>query len=659
MNNVPDRILSFDPVFQYRFTKYLVDFGHLPAWDELTYYVGRRISPLNNPPLMWYLTAFAYLLVKSSITLKTLAAFMGAFLGALITIPAFLLGRELSNKYGGLMAAMLVGTAPQILVRTFGASFDTDQIVLFFILLTSYLGIYALRKQTIGSVALAVLGFSMFMMTWGMFWYPFFIVLASAIVYYTLHFLIKRKVDLNSTIRSLIVLVSIAIGIILVGVVLRANPIGALLSLIGFARKAEAWIVNISIAELQPFNIFNWQGWMLAMGKFSIGMPAVDNLILLVFFSLIGFGLWATYRKNLFKTSVILAIFFVAVYTTFRGIRFTEFSSALFIVIVSAGFGYFFEYSKRDRFLKIFSTGLCFALVFLAVSLGHLLGQNLGPDMNSNWDSAWAFLRTTPENSLVGTWWDPGHMITGLAERRVVADGAHCGFDCMYTINDRIVDLGKIFATSDENVSLKLIRKYQGTSPKVYWIASDDLIGKFRWLQFFGTGCDGTGQYTPDGQRKCPLYYQIPQSYMRYAPNGEVGIRYYSNLIEINGKIPIVLYTQNGNAYPFKETIYYENGGVKILSLSESEADVLAKEISSVVNQLGFRMLNDTVQLTAYVPEDYSYVVLIPPQLRNSVFTKMFFLEGNGLKNFKQVFRNNQVKIYEVVGLEKYNKRLE
>jgi hypothetical protein len=40
---------------------------------------------------------------------------------------------------------------------------------------------------------------------------------------------------------------------------------------------------------------------------------------------------------------------------------------------------------------------------------------------------------------------------------------------------------------------------------------------------------------------------------------------------------------------------------------------------------------------------------VIPPTLRNSVFTKMFMLEGQGLNNFKEVFRNEQVKIFEVL----------
>jgi hypothetical protein len=167
----------------------------------------------------------------------------------------------------------------------------------------------------------------------------------------------------------------------------------------------------------------------------------------------------------------------------------------------------------------------------MAMIISQPMGKSLGPDIDQNWDSAWEFLKTkTPEFSIVGTWWDPGHMITGLAERRAYSDGAHCqlGNDgkpaCLYTINDRITDLGKIMVTADENESLNLIRKYQGDSPKVYWIASDDLIGKFQWLQYFGTGCDARDT---EQQKRCPLYIQIPEQSRSVDNNGNIIIRNY------------------------------------------------------------------------------------------------------------------------------------
>jgi hypothetical protein len=53
--------------------------------------------------------------------------------------------------------------------------------------------------------------------------------------------------------------------------------------------------------------------------------------------------------------------------------------------------------------------------------------------------------------------------------------------------------------------------------------------------------------------------------------------------------------------------------------------------------------------MSVWISRDQGYIVLIPQTLRDSVFTKMFMLEGQGLSHFKQVFRNEAVKIYEVV----------
>lgn len=660
LNTVPDRILSYDPVFQYRFAKYIADFGVVPAWDELSYYTGRAVGMNTYPPLMWYITAFVYKIFLAGQTLKTAAAFMGAIFGAMIVIPAFLLGRELSNKYGGLMAALLVGTAPQILVRTFGSSFDNDQIVLFFILLTTYLGIYVMRKRTIGSISLAVLGFTAFAVTWGMYWYPFFVLVGTAVIYFLLGLVFgDRKTKMNfdekmkhawsEAKKNIFVLAALFAGIFITASVLSADPLGALGALFGFAGSAEKWIVNISIAELQPsgFALANMSSWILAMGRFAIGDGLIDLLIFLSFMGLVVFGLAATYKKNIFRKSVLLALFAIAMYTMTSGIRFTEFTAGFMIILIASGFGYLVEWTKKKGlFPIILSAGLGLAIVFVAFSLGQIMGQQVGPDQDSNWDSAWNFLKTqTPQDSLVGTWWDPGHMVTGLAERRVVADGAHCGFDCKYTINDRIVDLGKTFATNNENESVQIIRKYQGNSQKVYWIASDDLIGKFQWLQYFGTGCDARSD------RSCPLYYQLPQQSASYTMSGEIGVRYYGDAIVLPGKVPLVLLKQGKTAALFAETLYYEDGKIKSQMLPQNLTEIV-QQIKPIADQLGVKLSNEPLPVTVWVRSDYAYIVIIPQNQRNNIFTRMFFLEGEGLNNFKMMFANQEVKIYEVTALE-------
>jgi len=661
VNITPDRLLSFDPAFYYRYTKYVVDYGHLPVWDELSYYVGRLIENDNAQPFMVYLTAAFYVLILKGIgmSLLTAAAYMSAIYGALIVIPAYLIVKELSNKYGGLIGAFLMGTAPQILVRTFGGSYDNDQLVTFFILLTLYAGLYAFRKRNITSLSFSIITFTAFMMMWGFSMYTFLILSIFVVMYILTYALIKdkeKKTKASERLREafklsksyFVYLIALFVGLILTSTLIGSNLLFSLGRLVGFAQQAEQWIVNISIAELQPFTIFSIAGWILSMGRFVIGENFIDIFLFLIFVSMMGFSLYYNYKKkNRKEFAFLFTLLLIGIYTTFRGIRFTEFTSALFLIIISAGFAYFWEWSRKDNFTKTISLGIVIFVVLLAGSIGIDMGKQLGPDVNPNWDNAWNFLKTqTPEFSLIGTWWDPGHMITGYGERRVIADGAHCqlasnGKDaCFYTINDRIVDLGRIMATDNESVSMNLIRKYQGDSNNVYWIASDDLIGKFQWLQYFGLGCDARVE------SRCPLYIQLGLQ-NSYAVNNLV-VRNYGSALVLRSNPPVALLLDGRNAILFPEVIFYDEfGAIRSYSITNKTAAI--NSLKPLERSLNVVFVDRDLPYSIWIDQNEGYVVLIPPTLRNSVFTKMFMLEGSGLQHFKQVFRNNQVKIYEVV----------
>jgi asparagine N-glycosylation enzyme membrane subunit Stt3 len=656
VNIVPDRLLSFDPIFQYRYTYYIANFGHLPAWDELTYYVGRLIEINTSPPLMLYITSVVYWIVKSfGLSLLTVAAYMSAIYGALIVFPSFLLGRELSNNYGGLLSAILIGTAPQILVRTFGSSYDTDQIVLFFLILTLYLGFHALKKKTISSYCLALIGFSGFLMSWGFSFYSYFILIGFVIIYFILNtifnnpnlkYVEKIKKSLIEIKGHIMFLVALLIGLVIFAYINKESILYQITGVVSFAQRAEEWIVNISIAELQPFSIFNIEGWIVSMGRFVIGDSIIDLSLLAIFIVFIAAGFLINFKKrDMVTLSILITLFLIGIYTTFRGVRFTEFTSTLFIILIGAGFGSLVNLSEKDAMKKTISFGVAIFISLIAISVGSEMAKSLGPDMNSNWDNAWDFIKTkTPELSIIGTWWDPGHMIAGLAERRNYADGAHCHEECLYTINDRITDLGKIMATTDENESLRLIRKYQGDSPKVYWIASDDLIGKFQWLQYFGTGCDARVE------QKCPLYVQIPEQSRSVDDKGNIILRNYGGILVFQGlDIPIPIYVQGINGAIFDEVIYYSQGNVSSFKMNETEKQALIQALKPLEKQLNFRFTNQSIPMTVWIPQHYAYIVIIPQTLRESVFTKMFMLEGQGLEHFKLVFSNYQVKIFEVL----------
>ena len=658
INIRPDQIVHFDPIFQLRFTQYIVNWGHLPLWDELSYYVGRANTPTDSP-FLWYLTAWLFMILKmfgSTMSLTTTATYMGALYGALAVFPAYFLVKELSNEYGGLLGASLIATAPQILIRTFGGSFDTDQLVVFFILASLYALMIALRKKSIASVSFAILILLAFLMTWGMFIYPIAIAGAVVVMAFVFSYFFKKKNESGEALikehsskfmKGVGLLVGIYAILFVLGTFLKRDVLGSLLYLFGFVLKPETYIVNISIAELQPFNIFNLAGWTTALGNFVSGNMLIDSSLLVAFMILIAASIYIPFKnKKLKDISIVIALIAVAVYTTFRGIRFTEFSSVLFLIVIAIGFGKVTEFVK-DKNITIRNgiLGIGLLIAFLAVTIGLQLGSNLGPDSPENWMDAWEFFETqTPELSIVGTWWDPGHMIAGIAERRNIADGAHCKVeDCLYDINDRITDLGKIMATTDEEESIRLINKYKGNSPKAYWIASGDLIGKFQWCQYFGTGCDARSD------PNCELYLQIPKTNLLSSGTQVVANQYGNVLVLKNFNFPVPLIVQNRISGLPREVMFYEGNEVKTIVIDQELKEEMLTQLKPSEEMFGIRLGEDIYEYSIWIEKEENYVVLVPPRLREAVFTKMFMLEGEGLEHFKQVFRNEEVKIYEVI----------
>ena len=642
----PDKLLSFDPIFQLRFTEYFATFHTLPDWDELSYYTGRPVA--NYPPLIFYTTTAVWWLsqlLHLGWSLTTAAGWASAFYGAAIVIPAFFLARALSDKYGGLLAATLVGTAPQILVRTFGASFDTDQFAIFFILLTLWLGWEALRRRTPAAVATAAAGFIVFMLAWPTYWFTALMLAAVPVVWLciSLPFGKKRedgrRIDRNEFLSMLAVPAVLFVSILIAGSILQTSPLNSLAGLFGFAQAAEQWIVNISIAELQLVDLASIATWQTAFGRLVSGMALLDEAVFLLLVIFTAVGVIGTLRRDRLAGAFLATIVALNIFALTRGIRFTEFSSAMLLVAAGVGFSYIFSWSKREPFARSCVAGTGLVLAFIGVTIAMSYGPTLAADNSPNWDAAYAFLRTTPETSVVGTWWDPGHMITGLAERRVIADGAHCGNECLYTINDRITDLGKVFDTTSEQEAADILRKYKGDSDRVYWIASDDLIPKFQWLQYFGTGCDARSD------SNCPLYSIFSAQSSKTV--GNFSIISYGNqlmLVQPLEGSPFFVVVQGRTVAAIDELIAYVQGSTAPMSIRfDSPSDLQA-----AADAMNLRASNQTIPLSIWLPPSANIAVVIPQHLRESMFTKMFFLEGQGLTKFKQVFRNDQVKIYEI-----------
>ena len=198
---------EMDSYYNFRMTEDFLAYGHLGdtiengiPWDlHSTYPPGKSAQ---YPPLIAYLTAVAYKVVDifGAVPLTNVAFWMGAFVASLAVIPAYLFVRRITNDYGGVMAGILIGLAPAYVSHTFAGFFDTDQFAMILpILVVWFFAESVLAKNLRNRTSFAILS-AFFMLVysaaWEGWWYIFYLVIGSAIVYLIVsNYLLNLKAD--------------------------------------------------------------------------------------------------------------------------------------------------------------------------------------------------------------------------------------------------------------------------------------------------------------------------------------------------------------------------------------------------------------------------------------------------------------------------------
>ncbi len=288
-----------------------------------------------------------------------------------------------------------------------------------------------------------------------------------------------------------------------------------------------------------------------------------------------------------------------------------------------------------------------------AISSGSSLSSQLGPSVNSNWYNAMQWIKNnTPADAIITYWWDQGHWITGIAERGAYADGAHCPpTSCKpYPLDIRIVDIGKVFTTGDENLAIQILSKYMnftdsqcalnkrtfgdivpcGSPSEMYILAANDLISKYPWPSYFGSLWPN---YAGGGQQQ--QYYQIGLTPLK--DNGGNVIGYYDQCLRFDA-------SNNCQTFNF---LLVENGG-KLVAVYQNR-----NMIGKVVYFSGAERKTDvsdnaTLDGTFWVDPSFTYALFMTPDVEKSIYTRLYFYDGEGLTRFEQVYTNGEVKVYRV-----------
>ncbi len=142
----------------------------------------------------------------------------------------------------------------------------------------------------------------------------------------------------------------------------------------------------------------------------------------------------------------ILFVLPLAIFVSFAVTRFVPwFNGVLGRFFLKRGGG-----NGLTRVVSWLSISLFYAPLVLISA--HVVAMGIKPIMDDVWYAAMTELEAkTPQNAIIDSWWPPGYFISGVARRRVVADGGTQHFRTSYW-------MAKTFMTQDEREASGILR---------------------------------------------------------------------------------------------------------------------------------------------------------------------------------------------------------
>lgn len=166
-------IHEFDPWFNFRATKYLVDNGFysfLNWFDDKTWYpLGRVTGGTLYPGLMVTSGVIHKILSLFAlpVDIRNICVLLAPGFSALTAFVTYLFTTEMKDETAGLLAAIFMGIAPGYISRSVAGSYDNEAIAIFLLMLTFYLWIKAVKLGSMFWGALTAVFYFYMVSAWG------------------------------------------------------------------------------------------------------------------------------------------------------------------------------------------------------------------------------------------------------------------------------------------------------------------------------------------------------------------------------------------------------------------------------------------------------------------------------------------------------------
>jgi dolichyl-diphosphooligosaccharide--protein glycosyltransferase len=151
---------EFDPYFDYRATKYIVDNGlqaYLNWHDTMSWYPEGRNVPATSQTGLHIVAAFLYEVFGAGSSLLDFVIIFPVIMGSLTTIAIFGLVRTLKGTSAGLFASLFFAFTPAIIQRGNLGWFKSEPLGLFLGIVATYLFVSAIKGRQIKVIILKAL----------------------------------------------------------------------------------------------------------------------------------------------------------------------------------------------------------------------------------------------------------------------------------------------------------------------------------------------------------------------------------------------------------------------------------------------------------------------------------------------------------------------
>ncbi|MBN2127785.1 MAG: hypothetical protein JW703_05385 [Candidatus Diapherotrites archaeon] len=597
-----DLLFAFDSYFHARIASYFAQWNFVNA-DPLGYYY-LAVAPVLKSSFFWMFNAIFYNILTLGTYSKEswilFVKFAPAFFGALTSVAMYFFGKEIFDKKIGFVMAFFAAVVPSFVYRTMAGFFEEDSLgflwlVIGFVFFVRAIKEGAINKNSLINAGISVLFFALMAWTWDM-----FLLIPLVLLSYfgsTLFFMWFNREKNSEIIEFAKIFLIIFI----------------LFSVFATVLTGPQWINNTYnyVAEylpITPENIDRVQnkasdGGVLSVtiGEENTGWQFFgEKYNLLIIFPLLAFILIPLHLIQNKKTNkAILIIFFWTLITAFMAYSKLKFTYTFGLPIAACtGIVFFkaFEFMQnRTSFEKKF-IGLGLALMLLiGIGAASFFVTTKVPhiEMNTGWKETLYWVKdNTPTDAKIFNWWDEGHWITFISERKVIEDNRNYDFDADANVAQFIL------AESEEQA--KHITDYYDSD---YIVFGSDLLTKQSSLQLYA-------------------YNTVNTNDPRFKQTFGVEFKCNKNIDSLNGTVN---YVCGSNTIP------------------ENEMNLFPTKYISQPNIF----LDERTPGFVYREEDNSKIYILNG-ISNSTFMSHLWFNDPELKNYEEVYWNKDVKVFKV-----------